>query len=283
MQSLLCLWGIVGCGTGESPAESGGPICSHLANLGEDVQVAVIGMATDYLWSVTGRKYGTCPTSVRPCETPCGAGGDWGWGGVSGGSWYPYGSSFLRPMIWGGEWINLVCGSCAGRCECGPGLSTLRLPGPVAEILEIRIDGAVLPEAAYRVDNVGIVRLDGESWPQGQKMSNDPLTDPDTFLVSYLRGRPAPPGGQIAAGALSCEIAKMLCGDKGCRLPKRVTSINREGVTIDMIDSFSQMWTKGSTGLTLVDMWIASERIGQRGSTVLASPDMRPYRNGPLV
>lgn len=599
----ICVWDLVSC----TPSDESASACPHLDNLDEITRDIVVGAAVGYLWNVTGRKYGTCPTSVRPCEDDCGGSRrylGWGWAGVSGlgwvGSW-----SLLRPMIWNGEWINLACGTCADRCECGRGISSLRLPGPVAEILEVRIDGAVLPETDYRLDNTGLVRLGGERWPtcfpagtlvttragqvpiervlvgsevlthegrwrrvldsrrtgvrrlvtaqargpltatadhlvwartmerQGnsrkfseptwqplgasvgmyaahaknvpdqtpplpegyaevgvpeffwnlvgfwlgdgcitennrikisvqkqrkidyldqvlagwgwnrgvrasgrrvidyrvtdhalapwlteqfgagarekrlpawllgaprevreafldglvnsdgcttkdgewritttskqvaigvkillatlgipgaayrhrtghwqvnwrpgppvkpqsltddlavwvrvravgeetelevpvydltveedhsfvadgvivhncQNMSGDPLTDPDTFMVSYMRGRPAPPGGQLAAGTLACELAKMVCGDKTCRLPKRVTSINREGVTIDMIDSFSQMWKMGSTGLLVVDMWIASERIGQRGSTQIASPDRRPYRNGPL-
>lgn len=605
-----CVWPLVGCSPvdPESPAESGEiPFCSHLNTLDEPTRDVVIGAAIGYLHNVTGRKYGTCPTSVRPCEDDCNGSRRypyWGWTGVSGLGWV--GSySFLRPIIWNGDWINLACGFCADRCECGQGVSSLRLPGPVAEILEVRVDGAVLPETDYRLDNTGLVRLGGERWPkcfpagtlvttrtgqvpiekvlvgsevlthegrwrrvtdsrqtgmrrvvtaqsrgpltatadhpmwvrtmerQGnvrkfseplwrplgasvgayaahaknvpvqvfplpegyaeagvpeffwnlvgfwlgdgcvtgddrikisvqkqrkidyldhvlagwgwnrgvqsrvrgemvdyratdhvlapwlteqfgagarekriptwllgaprevreafldglvnsdgctmkagewritttskqvaigvkillatlgipgaayqhraghwqinwrpgapvkpqsltddlavwvrvrgvseeaelevpvydltveedhsfvadgvivhncQDMSADPMTDPDTFMVTYLRGRSAPPGGQLAAGVLACELAKMICGDKGCKLPKRVTSISREGVTIDLLDSFSTMWDKGSTGLLVVDMWLASERIGQRGSTQIASPGLRPYRNGP--
>ena len=281
-----CVWLLKGCTPAdpESPAESGEvTFCTHLNTLDEDTRDVVIGAAIAYLWNVTGRKYGTCPTSVRPCEDDCNGSRRypyWGWTGVSGLGWV--GSySFLRPIIWNGDWINLACGFCADRCECGQGVSSLRLPGPVAEILEVRVDGAVLPETDYRLDNTGLVRLGGERWPKCQDMSADPMTDPDTFMVTYLRGRSAPPGGQLAAGTLACELAKMICGDKGCKLPKRVTSISREGVTIDLLDSFSTMWDKGSTGLLVVDMWLASERIGQRGSTQIASPGLRPYRNGP--
>ncbi len=283
MDSPPCVWPLVSCDV--ENGESGEGSCSHLDNLSDVVRETVIGAAVNYLYNVTGRKYGTCPTSVRPCGDDCAGSrrySGWGWSGLTGSGWWvgPY-YGLLNPMIWGGEWINLVCGTCADTCGHS-NLSTIRLPGPVSEVLEVRVDGAILPTTDYRQDNLGLVRLGGESWPKFQDMSADPLTDPDTFMVTYMRGRAVPPGGQLAAGVLACEMAKMICGDKTCKLPKRVTSINREGVTIDMIDSFAMMWTKGSTGISIVDFWIASERIGQRGSVQIASPTRRPFRNGPL-
>lgn len=43
--------------------------------------------------------------------------------------------------------------ACKGECGCGP-LCELRLPGPVADITEVKIDGRVLePDTEYRVDD----------------------------------------------------------------------------------------------------------------------------------
>ena len=54
----------------------------------------------------------------------------------------------MQPYISAGVWRN--CG-CAGPCSCRARCEAY-LPGPIAEIIEVKVDGLVLDPAAYRVE-----------------------------------------------------------------------------------------------------------------------------------
>lgn len=131
----------------------------------EPVKDMALMAATEILWLRTKRRFGTCEISLRPCRRECGGelalawlygswlptqGGTWGW---------PY------PALVGGRWFNLGCGICADSCSCTI-LHQVELPYPVADILEVKVDGQVLVTGAYRVDDWRhLVRLDGGDWP----------------------------------------------------------------------------------------------------------------------
>lgn len=112
-----------------------------------------------------------------------------------------------------------------------------------------------------------------------QNMKLDPLTDNDTFLVTYAQGVPVPAGGQLAAGVLACQMAKAACGNGTCELPQRIQTLTRQGVTVGFLDNFTEVYRSGATGLFLVDSWVASIR-GTRGATGMraTSPDVRGRR-----
>ena len=110
--------------------------------------------ATGLLWALSGRRFGTSLLTVRPC--PRGTAGV----GVRGGS----SLELLRPLGIASSWALAGCG-CSGSCACGGG-EELCLPGPVAEVVEVRVGGAVLPPAAWRLyDRSVLVRADGGRWP----------------------------------------------------------------------------------------------------------------------
>lgn len=162
--------------------------CAKLAAAFADNAVMAqqcVDQAAEVLYSLSGRQYGVCEVTVRPCMKKC-----LDQGSLLGG--FPW-----TPELVGGEWFNIPCNnSCLADCACSE-ICELKLPGPVDSITEIKIDGAVLDEAAYRVDYRRVlVRLDGECWPTCQDMAA--ATDqPDTFEVTYAKGRPLPVGGQI--------------------------------------------------------------------------------------
>lgn len=225
-------------------------------------------MATDLLDAWTGGQYGACPVTIRPCrgdrpadpsralheftETALSRRAPW------------------QPVLVDGRWFNLGCGSCGHRCGCD-GPSTLDLPWPVAGIESILIDGETLPPSAYRVDgHRRLVRTDGGSWPTTQNLAAEP-TEPGTFAVTYLHGLEVPVGGQVAAGVLAMELGKALCDDNTCRLPERVQTITRQGVSVAMLDSFEGL-EQGRTGIWAVDSWVASVTEAPRRSAVM-SPD----------
>lgn len=206
-----------------------------------DVQSAARDYAAIILWAATGRQFGLCEITVRPCgmrRCPDGLGEFWGYD-WSGGTWVPY--------IFNGQWFNCGCG--AGCC-CDPRCQ-VRLMGPVEEMVEVLIGGIAVDPATYHVDDDHwLVRSAGECWPQCADMDN--LIGDNTFEVTYLRGTPVPASLLRAAASLACEWAKACRGDDTCRLSNRVTSLVRQGITIDMV-SPEQLLESGLTGLWEVD------------------------------
>jgi hypothetical protein len=105
--------------------------------------------------------------------------------------------------------------------------------------------------ATYHVDDDHwLVRSGGECWPQCADMDN--LVGDNTFEVTYLRGTPVPNALLRAASTLACEWAKACTGSDTCRLSNRVTSVVRQGITIDMVDP-TALLDQGLTGLWEVD------------------------------
>lgn len=271
-----CGWDLIGCGT------DGAMDCSAWVGLGTVAQDAISEAAVQYLWNFTGRKYGVCEITVRPCREKCWQGSTYrgpGWAQRN-LPWYGGYGGFLQPALISGEWFNLSpCGEgCSGPCACGR-VEEVDLAGPVDSVTEVTINGEVLSPAAYRVDNHRwLVRTDGGRWPECQDMTADPETPgADTFTVSYMIGVPVPEAGKLAAGALACELAKAMCGDGRCKLPNRATRLSAQGVDV-VIGTAEKMWTTGETGILLVDSFLASVNVRRRGGGRVASPDYRPTR-----
>ena len=255
-----CDWPTIGCDDCTALAELDGEGESALYDV-------IVGTAVEYLWNWTGRVYGLCEVTLRPCRKDC---LDYttyrGHGGIdrylprtSVGPW--------QPALIDGTWRNIWCGLCGETCSCSK-VEQLKLPGPVDSIDEVRIDGEVVDPSAYRVDNHNLlVRDDGGEWPRCQDLAK-PAGEEGTWTVTYQIGVAVPEGGQVAAGKLACEMAKAFCGDKSCKLPVRVSNISREGITIGAIlDSFDDL-ERGRTGIWLVDSWVASMNAPKRQSTI---------------
>lgn len=237
--------------------------CPDWATLPPQAQSNGIAWATYILWSLTGRRYGPCSVTVRPCGRRCE-----GWGGymtypVDSQSATGFPGAWMTPFVDGsGTWRNCVC---PGACSCEASCQVL-LPGPVAVVDEVMVDGVVLDPSAYRLDNGNIlVRIDGEEcWPECQDMdlANDAV---GAFAVTYQRGVAVPRAGQIAAGELACEFAKACAGGE-CQLPGQLASLSRQGVDVQMVDP-STFLDEGLTGIANVDLWIRSvnpARLAQR-------------------
>lgn len=91
------------------------------------------------------------------------------------------------------------------------------------------------------------------------------------ITVTGTMGIPTPPGGQVAAAQLACELAKAMCGDSSCALPERVQSVSRQGITMTILDQFEDL-DEGKTGIWLIDAWVASVMRSPMPATV-GSPD----------
>jgi hypothetical protein len=152
----------------------------------------------------------------------------------------------------------------------------VKLPGIVAEPLEVIVDGELVDLSAFRVDDWNVlVREDGGRLPTCQDMGR-PLGEEGTWGIEYLQGEAVPPGGSLIAGILACEFAKSLCGDQTCRLPRRVSSIQRQGVVIGILDNFAGL-EKGLSGIFEVDAWVMSQNKPNRRA-VVRSPDVQVPR-----
>jgi hypothetical protein len=248
--------------------------CPTWEGLTEAQRQFALDVAKEIVWRASGRRFGLCEITVRPCMQPCAQSSSPPWPPwpVSG----PLGGAFL-PVLDRGQWLNIACGKCGDDCHCGS-LCEVALPGPVDSIVEVRLDGVVLPAADYVVfDHRMLARTGGECWPTCQDLTL-PDDEVGTWSVTYRQGIPVPPGGQAAAAALACELGKACAGASGCRLPKRVQTITREGVTVGFLDPMTFL-ADGLTGLYEVDLWIRS--VNPRGLAQGArvySPDRRPPR-----
>lgn len=233
----------------------------------------VEAMAVGWLWSWTGKRYGLCEVTLRPSRDDCAGSTYLGRTGIPDPVAGSYGWHALT--LSGGFVSRVGCGICDDRCGCTEPVS-IRLPGPIHQVNEVLVDGNVVDAADYRVDNgKRLVRQDGDGWPVCNDVGKPP-TEPGTWQVTYLQGVPVPEGGQVAAGVLACEMAKALALSPDCRLPQRVQTITREGVTVGVLDPFDGIG-EGRTGIWLVDSWVASITHAPARSTI-HSPDRRPAR-----
>lgn len=215
-------------------------------------------MATGLLWNWTGRVFGLCDLTVRPCRTKVTR------QGYTGTGWYP--------LRFNGGWLTLGCGVCGDRCACEY-TESVRLPYPTESVEEVRENGQVLSPSSYSLEEGRfLVRTDGGKWPARQNL-NEPPGSPRTWEVDLRYGIEVPEGGQVAAGLLAVEVVKALTSDPTCSLPQRIQSVTRQGVTIAVMDDFESL-ADGKTGIWLVDSWMASVNKSQGGGRVY-SPDMR--------
>jgi hypothetical protein len=153
-----------------------------------------------------------------------------------------------------------LCSTCRCRatCCCEP-KEAVRLPGryPALEVSSVIVDGVLLDPSAYILLNGRwLTRIDGGRWPR----CND-VTDADSFEVEWVFGRAVTPGGRNAASKLVAEMGAA-CSNLDCQIPQRVTTIQREGVTYTIIDSFN-MLTEGRTGVYEVDLWLIADQYGR--------------------
>lgn len=246
-------------------------------------QRRAVERATELLWRLTAGTFGLCHRIVRPCKRAC-----------------PTPSHQVGGWTLDGVWVDVpsACGcgcvTACDDCDCGQGPDRLTIPGPIyapavapcpsdpdhpsVRPVQVWIDGELLDPSRYWVQAPNqIVRTDGDRWPQCQDMSV-PHTDPGAFAISYWIGRPVPPGGRAAVAALACELWKACQGDKSCALPKRVTEVEREGVSYTLLDPMTFL-DEGRVGLPEVDQWLAVVNPGKlRARPRVWSPDLAKVR-----
>lgn len=242
--------------------------CLDYDAIDPDLIDKMLQIASDTLFIKSGQRFpGECSSTVRPCGLRV---------YYDSGYRYPYpATNTFRP--------SPGC-SCASPRACGcPRPSEILLGAePLVSIEEVKIDGVVVDPSLYRIDDYRwLVRLrdpDGSyaSWPCCQDVLL-PDTDPDTFSVSFTYGRTPPLAGTHAAAILACELIQSCNPIEGseCRLPRRVVSLNRQGVSILLQDP-TQLLTVGRYGITEIDDFIATYNPHNlRRPMTTISPDLR--------
>ncbi len=238
-----------------------------------EVKARAEQLAWSTLQALTAYRLAICPITVRPCSQGCAdAARNWEVAPITAAG-YSAGGTFSPGLNLNGAWVN-SCGCRPGGCSCTT-LSIARLVGPVGGVASVTLDGATLDPSAYRVDNSNqLVRTDGATWPICQDMSL-PLTEPNTFGVTYYMGV-APDGlAKFAAGLLAVQFAKA-CTNGKCSLPPNVVSIARQGVQIEVS---AGLFPGGATGIHAVDAFLFSiNPNGLKVPTRVSSPDFNRPR-----
>lgn len=231
-----------------------------------DFDIVLLGnclqWATDILYDLTKRRWpGECTELVRPCAGPGrreAPWAGWAWDAAGGRSW---------------------CG-CATWNTCGcSSFSEIVLPRSGVTSVTVTIDGIEIDPSLYQLyDGFKLVYQpdDGDptgrtGWPCCQDFRM-PLTEVGTWAIDMTWGSAPPVGGIMSAAILGCQLA-LGCQPETvgqCRLPKRVTSITRQGIVVAAVLDPLTLFAEGLTGIPEVDLWVASANRGQasRGATV---------------
>lgn len=216
-----------------------------------------VDSAVGVLWALTGRAYALCPVEARPCPP---------------GTHFPRGLSLEPGPGWGpvieSGVIRNVTDVLSMACDRTGGVV---LPGPVSRLLGMTVDGEdIAVESLVRRGDV-IHRAAGQAWPD-QDLTM-PSGAPGTWSVRYLWGKEPPAGAAYVVAVLAREFYAAATGGK-CQLPRRTQSIQRQGVSVNMVDP-SDIYASGATGLSEVDLWIRAHNPYKLAeSATVWSPDM---------
>lgn len=246
--------------------------CECWDSLDPAAQQRAVNYATTVMWAATGKQFGECTHTVRPCGRYCSQANTAGWYWAEG---------VFVPYIFNGIWRNCWCG-----CGTGPGCCTCEphqqvyLEGPVTSVTSVIQDGFLVDPSLWRVDdNKWLVRTSGE-WPVCQDYNVDAglgIFNANTLQVTYTRGAAVPAALIDAAATLACEFAKA-CAGQACRLPGRLSTVARQGVQLTF-QNIDQLIGSGFTGIPEVDQIIkAYNPAGLARPLRVWSPDLPQTR-----
>lgn len=154
------------------------------------------------------------------------------------------------------------------ECNCYPCRSIELIGYPVIAITRLTIDGVDADAADYELRDksrlVPMRRADGTLLliPRWQDMSLA-VTERNTYEIAYTWGEAPPPEAATMAAVLGYEFGLGWTPSTlgACRLPKRVTSITRQGITMALIDPLT-LFKEGLVGIPEIDLWIQAVNIG---------------------
>lgn len=215
-----------------------------------------VKVASQLLWSMSGRKYGGISTVSEKYVCASRA--------------YRLGASARNytPELVGGDMYNIPFDEFDDYAELttdGMSPSTrLRLRGrPVIKIDSVRdrTGKIVDPSNYYLVDHSTLQARSGTAWA------------PCNIEVTYTYGSPPPASGRAAARVLATEFIKLWNGDD-CDLPQRITSVSRQGISYTILDN-QDFIADMRTGLYIVDLFLKSANPDKaRAKARVFSPDV---------
>lgn len=212
-----------------------------LADLSTELQLLVVTAASRLLWAASGRQFGgICLDTISPGADCMFSPIDWRSTSIAPVGW-------SRLVDYGDGWFISRASGFANAVE---------LPGhPVVDIVAVTIDGNALPPGSWTiVDDRYLVRADGASWPMTQRLDLPPGSV-GTWSIAYTWGTEPPPEGRLAARVMSEQLRLALAGDEACRLPKRLQTMTREGLSMAILDPF-QFLDGGKFGLYELDVFV---------------------------
>lgn len=148
---------------------------------------------------------------------------------------------------------------------------------PIVEIHSVKVDGVAVDPANYRVRNGTSVTLDRVvpvPYVCGRRATVD---------IEYTYGVSALP--VVMEHAIAALRVELLAADSGgdCRIPERVTSVSRQGVSWTMIDP-QDFLDEGRTGIYEVDLAIKTmnpSKARARARVFTATTSAPPIRRAP--
>jgi len=119
--------------------------------------------------------------------------------------------------------------------------------------------------------------LGSDCWPACNDLTK-PTTEVGTWSVTVASGRPPPQLVLLAAAEKANEIIRH-CAGKTCRLPQRLSSITRQGMSVSFLDDMAFL-DKGLTGMYFVDLAARVHNPSrlQRRSTVVSPDSLNQWR-----
>jgi hypothetical protein len=212
--------------------------------LEEAAATSAIAAATEIFYVLSGRIFGLRQRTYRPnvCQSSCGCSAEWGqWGEAP-------------------EWSSV-------GASCGCSNTDLRLP-LVNSVDAVFVDGVTLAVDAYELyDRYKLVRVDGGTWGCCQQLSVNPYA----LAVVATAGTPVPEMGKLAVIEMACQIGAI--GTSSCKLPQRVQTISRQGMTWTVLDP-QDFLNEGRTGLYFGDLFLAAVNPAKlRAPVRVMSPD----------
>ena len=215
--------------------------------------------ASFILWALSGRKYSGTTTVTEKYESPCRR-------PLSVRQLSEPGLFAIEPYLRDGDVYNAVSGGVSG-CGCNGAINgvhtKLRLRGrPVRSISRVVSGGKEIDPSKYQLVNGSLLQA-----APGASL------DLRGIEVTYTYGIEPPQAGRRAARYLAAELVKSYSGED-CDLPERVTSVNRQGVSVTVLDDQAFLDDQ-RTGIYAVDLFLKTVNPDKaRKPSRVFSPDL---------
>lgn len=163
--------------------------------------------ASQFMWAVTGRQFGCCTVTIRPCRKKCDDSCC-----IPSNMGFPWTPAHLAD----GSWTNIACG-CQDGCSCS-NLCSIDLPSPVCSVDAVFIDGVLVDPSIYRVDDfkklvhLGLCEcLTNSKYVYGPAMGLN-TANGGTFTITFTEGTTSPIAWNASTGVIQVMLDAVLGG-----------------------------------------------------------------------